>query len=253
MNWFYWSDGERIGPISSAELKRLAQTGVVSPSTTVEDETGKSALAERVSGLFVAPSSLVLASKLDGLAETLATFETRLCELTRRLERVEARVADVENKESEPTATFQALASRFEQWDEGLTAVVEKIDALTERASTIERRFDEERRQASKRGATSRTGQTSGLEENVGNVDSFELSAGKHRVGTDVPPGRYRAALRRGYGCVTAESRDDCQSYFLNTDVSDDSYNPSCVLELRSGAKLELDRPTVFTYLGALR
>lgn len=48
MNWFYWSDGERIGPISAAELKRLAQTGVVSPSTTVEDETGKSALAERV-------------------------------------------------------------------------------------------------------------------------------------------------------------------------------------------------------------
>lgn len=187
------------------------------------------------------------------MAETLAALETRLGELTERLERVEARGADVENKESEESAAFEALETRLERWDAALTAVVGKIDALTERAAALERRFDEERRQASKRSTASRTGKTSGLEENVGNVDSFELSAGKYRVGTDVPPGRYRAALRRGYGCVTAESRDDCQSYFLNTDVSDDSYSPSCVLELCSGAKLQLDRPTVFTFLGALR
>lgn len=351
MNWFYWSDGERIGPISAAELKRLAQTGVVSPSTTVEDETGKSALAERVAGLFASPSSVVLGAKVERLAETLAALETRLGELTERLERVEARGADVENKESEESAAFEALETRLERWDAALTAVVGKIDALTERAAALERRSEEERRRAGTNVvASSRSTGTSGVLNNVGTGGEFEapagtiyggidfpagryrigtkrgetaivdlrdkeegkgnwylggknsaivievrdgwslrstgptvwkflselvdqsapakkkskaappetssdyrLPSGTHRVGTDIPPGRYRAEIRRGYALVEVETRDDYEGYNLDTNVDSDDYNPSCVLDLRSGAKLTLDKPTNFTYLGALR
>ena len=381
MNWFYWNDGEKIGPISAAELKRLAQTGVVSPSTTVEDETGKSALAERVSGLFASPSSAVLGAKVERLTETLAAFETRFGELTERLDRVENRVADVENKEPESSAAFETrlgelaerlervenrvadvenkepeesatlatLETRLERWDAALTAVVGKLDALTERAAALERRLDEERAGTNAVAPTRSTG-TSGVLNNAGNDGEFEapagtiyggidfpagryrieakrgetaivdlrdkkegkgswylggknsavvievsdgwrlrstgptvwkflsalvdqsepekkkrkatsletssdyrLPSGTHRVGTDIPPGRYRAEIRRGRALVEVETRDDYEGYNLDTDVDSDDYNPSCVIDLRSGAKLTLDKPTDFTYLGALR
>lgn len=351
-NWFYWSDGERIGPISAAELKRLAASGVVSPSTTVEDETGKSALAERVSGLFVAPSPFTLDAKIDRLGATasssLETLEKRFAELSERLERVETRAVDAENAERAESAAFETLEKRLGEWDAALTAVVEKIDALTERAAAIERRLDKERRQAKENavapsrstGALNNAGNGGGFEAPAGTfyggtdfpvgryrigvqrgrtavVDlrnkkdgvgswylcdknpaivtevrdgwkfsstgptdwtflsalldepeperkkrkeatsetpsDYRLPSGKHRVGTDIPPGRYRAEIRRGYALVEVETRDDYEGYNLDTDVDSDDYNPSCVLDLRLGAKLTLDKPVDFTYLGALR
>lgn len=46
MKWFYFDEiGYKIGPISSAELKELAASGIVTPSTLIETETGKSSTA----------------------------------------------------------------------------------------------------------------------------------------------------------------------------------------------------------------
>lgn len=358
-NWFYWRDGERVGPVSGAELKRLAASGVVSPSTTIEDETGKTALAERVAGLWVAPSPFALDAKIDRVSATAAasleTLETRFVELAERLERVETRDVDAENAEranaaanAAADAAFETLEKRLGEWDAALTAIVEKIDALTKRAAAIERRLDKERRQAKenavapsrstgalsndgaggefdapagtfyggtdfpvgryrievRRGRTavvylrnkkdgvgswylcdenpaiitevrdgwkfSSTGPTgwtflSALldepeterkkrkEASSETPSDYRLPSGKHRVGTDIPPGRYRAEIRRGYALVEVETRDDYEGYNLDTDVDSDDYNPSCVLDLRSGAKLTLDKPVDFTYLGALR
>lgn len=50
--WHYYNaDGEKIGPIRGRELKQLAQQGMVTPETRVEDENGKTALAKNVTGL----------------------------------------------------------------------------------------------------------------------------------------------------------------------------------------------------------
>lgn len=239
MNWYYWRGGARTGPVSASELKRLAQIGVVLPSTKVEDENGRQAVAERVAGLFAAAVSNV------GDAQTSAALETRLRELTERLERLETRLAEAEKTAAEASATFRTLRTRLGDWDAALAAVVEKIDALTERAAATERR------RAEGNGGVS-TGAASVL-GNGASGGAFELSAGTFYVGTDFPPGRYRAEIRRGYASVAAETPDDYQGYFLDVDPDPSSYNPSCILELRSGAKLKLDKPVEFTYLGALR
>lgn len=212
MKWFYYNDKrKRVGPFSDNELRQLAQTGVILPSTTVENESGRQALAERVAGLFTSPSPAASSEK-RGTTDALRAFETRL-----------------------------------EEWDAALSAIVKKIDALTECAAALERRLDEKPRSANRS-----VGVKSELTSSAASGDC-RLSAGKHRVGTDIPPGRYRAEIRRGYASVTVEGRDDYQGYFLDTDVDADSYSPSCVVELRSGAKLTLDKPTDFVYLGALR
>ena len=51
-NWFYINkSGEKVGPISTAALKALAQQGVISPETVIENQNGRSAKAGQVNGL----------------------------------------------------------------------------------------------------------------------------------------------------------------------------------------------------------
>ena len=52
-NWFvYDKNGVKRGPISSAQLKKLADTQKISRETIIENEAGRQAKAERVKGLF---------------------------------------------------------------------------------------------------------------------------------------------------------------------------------------------------------
>lgn len=52
-DWYYKSKGEVIGPFSTAEFRRLARTGEITPATEIrQGETGKWALANQAQGLF---------------------------------------------------------------------------------------------------------------------------------------------------------------------------------------------------------
>ena len=51
-NWFYVDgSGHRQGPVSDKQLKELAESGVITPSTMVENENGQSVSARKVTGL----------------------------------------------------------------------------------------------------------------------------------------------------------------------------------------------------------
>ena len=67
MPWYYYNDNnERTGPIRSRELKDLAQQGIITPETKVEDSEGRTALAKKVTGLKFAESPQ---SKVEDLGE----------------------------------------------------------------------------------------------------------------------------------------------------------------------------------------
>lgn len=56
MKWYYYdANGDKIGPVTAKIMKILADQGDITPQTIVETEDGKSALAEKVQGLFDAP------------------------------------------------------------------------------------------------------------------------------------------------------------------------------------------------------
>ncbi len=57
-NWYYFKDNKKVGPVSSADLKNLVESGVITRETVIECN-GKQALAERVQGLKF-PESHVL-------------------------------------------------------------------------------------------------------------------------------------------------------------------------------------------------
>ena len=51
-NWYYYNEnGEKIGPIRGRDLKQLVQQGTITRETLVEDENGRTALANNVRGL----------------------------------------------------------------------------------------------------------------------------------------------------------------------------------------------------------
>jgi len=50
--YYYNESGEKIGPITPAALKMLAQQGIVTPTTTIENSKGQSGLARKLRGLF---------------------------------------------------------------------------------------------------------------------------------------------------------------------------------------------------------
>jgi len=51
-DWYYYdNDGQRQGPYSGGQIKRLAKNGKIAPETVVETEGGKSVPAEKVKGL----------------------------------------------------------------------------------------------------------------------------------------------------------------------------------------------------------
>lgn len=54
-NWFYYADnGEKTGPISSAQLKGLADSQKITPETVIEAEDGRRGRAGQMKGLFSA-------------------------------------------------------------------------------------------------------------------------------------------------------------------------------------------------------
>ena len=55
--WFYQAKGERVGPISGAELRNLAQHGTISTQTPIANTPGGPWVpAARVKGLFAQPT-----------------------------------------------------------------------------------------------------------------------------------------------------------------------------------------------------
>ncbi len=154
MKWFYYGDnGKRVGPFSSAELRQLAQTGVILPSTTVEDETGKSAVAERVAGLFGASAISNLESRFQKLAEELATIDSNFSGTTRRVAALEMiisgarfgltkRVDDLEKRGAASDETSPRALRDLEQ------NLVKANEDLTKRVDDLEKRGVETSRQA---------------------------------------------------------------------------------------------------------
>jgi len=64
-NWHYYNeDGEKVGPVTGRQLKKLATHGIVAPGTVVETEDGRTGLAKNVEGLTFVDSALKLESVL---------------------------------------------------------------------------------------------------------------------------------------------------------------------------------------------
>ena len=50
--WHYHNESdEKVGPIRGRDLKQLAQQGIITPQTRVEDKQGRTALARNVTDL----------------------------------------------------------------------------------------------------------------------------------------------------------------------------------------------------------
>ena len=57
-NWYYFNEnGNRVGPVTSRELKGLAANGTITPGTAIETEDGKTVLAKKIKGLVFADAS----------------------------------------------------------------------------------------------------------------------------------------------------------------------------------------------------
>lgn len=58
--YYYDTAGRKVGPISSNVLKSLAEQGVITPETVIENEQGKSAKAREISELVFPPHLMTL-------------------------------------------------------------------------------------------------------------------------------------------------------------------------------------------------
>ena len=68
--WFYQVKGNEVGPLSSAELRNLAQRGVVLTNTLVKNAPDAAWVpAERVRGLFAVPNQAPRPMPVDGSAK----------------------------------------------------------------------------------------------------------------------------------------------------------------------------------------
>lgn len=140
MKWFYYNDKwKRVGPFSDDEFKQLAQTGVILPSTPVENEDGRRAAAERVAGLFASPkpavktslsatASSTVESQLQKLAERLATVDANLTSATKRLTSLDAAVG----------GECAGLTKRVAELEKGRR----ERAGLTKRVADLEKRND---------------------------------------------------------------------------------------------------------------
>lgn len=171
MKWFYYNDKwKRVGPFSDDEFKQLAQTGVILPSTPVENEDGRRAAAERVAGLF--------ASK----AAPTQSWETRFQKLT---ETVVEGGNVVDGKMNDFSKRLDGLALTTGELTRRLTALEtssrEARDALSERANAAEKRLDAKDAEWAKRADSveKRVGDKTG--ELTRRIDEFERrwSAGR--------------------------------------------------------------------------
>lgn len=58
-NWFYFNNsGEKIGPITPTALKSLAQQGLITPETVIENGNGRSVVAGKVNGLTFSETTI---------------------------------------------------------------------------------------------------------------------------------------------------------------------------------------------------
>jgi len=56
--WYYYdNNGQKQGPMTSGQLKELAEQGMITPETIIENEEGKSASANNVEGLIFAEAT----------------------------------------------------------------------------------------------------------------------------------------------------------------------------------------------------
>jgi len=56
-NFFYFDENNRKqGPLTSAQVKALADKGIITPDTPMMTDTGKSGLAKQLPGLFATPT-----------------------------------------------------------------------------------------------------------------------------------------------------------------------------------------------------
>ena len=65
--WFYYDEtGEKLGPFTNGQLRKLAKQGVVTPETRIENVEGQSALAKNASGFrFCSPTETVSAAPVN--------------------------------------------------------------------------------------------------------------------------------------------------------------------------------------------
>ena len=50
-DWYYYKNNEKIGPISTSEIKTLAKNGFITQETVIENVNGRSAVTGKVKGL----------------------------------------------------------------------------------------------------------------------------------------------------------------------------------------------------------
>jgi len=56
MSWFYYDkSGNRKGPITQSALQEMAKQEIITPTTRMETDNGKSGVAGQISGLFPPP------------------------------------------------------------------------------------------------------------------------------------------------------------------------------------------------------
>ena len=85
--WFYTASGEEVGPISSDELRNLAQCGTVKRDTAVRKAPdGDWVPAERVKGLFESPADSPASQPTSSHKETNMTVEERLARLEKAVD-----------------------------------------------------------------------------------------------------------------------------------------------------------------------
>lgn len=151
MKWYYYGDnGKRVGPFSDDEFKRLAQTGVISPSTTVENEDGRRASAERVAGLFAAKAASTQSweTRFQKLTETVVeggnVVDGKMNDFSKRLDGVAQTSGDLARRLSElETSSKESRNACFWRTDDLEKRFVKGNADLTKRADAVETRLDE--------------------------------------------------------------------------------------------------------------
>ena len=154
-NWHYYNeDREKVGPITSKQLKKLAQHGIVFPETVVETDEGTIGLAKDVKGLVFGESMPPKATlrphnevgvvptdtgEIYGVATPNLSKQTELAKRAEqmRLEAETSAIAAEVAAEKEAAATMRAAnaikAAAEKRAAEALKAA-DKMNAIAEKA-----------------------------------------------------------------------------------------------------------------------
>ena len=186
-NWHYYNeDGEKVGPITSRQLKKLVAHGIVAPRTVVETEDGTTGLAKAIQGLTFSEVALKMEPTLrprheSGIVPPVAgeVYGVAPHNLTERAEeaRLEAETSTIVAEvaaEKEAAATLRAAnaikAAAERRAAEALKAA-DALNAIADKAENKLRRFN--------------ASNTTERETLIGKVVDFEFLAGatKGRMG----------------------------------------------------------------------